>query len=47
VFEITYLRRDRLPAGAGTGTLALPHALDRANVPGIPDIAMPPVWWRA
>jgi len=46
VFEITYLRRDRLPADAGTGALALPHALDWPNVPAMPDIAMPEIWWR-
>ncbi len=47
VFEITYLRRDRLPAGAATGALHLPHALDRPNVADTPDIAMPEIWWRA
>jgi len=47
VFEISYLRRDRLPAGSATGGLDLPHALDRSNVPGMPDIAMPEIWWRA
>lgn len=46
VFEISYLRRDRLPAGAATGALALPHALDRPNVAAIPDITMPAIWWR-
>jgi len=47
VFEITYLRRDRLPAQAVTGELTLPHALDRPNVADTPDIAMPEIWWRA
>ncbi len=46
VFEITYLRRDRLPEGAGTGALALPHPLDRDNVPAMPPITMPEIWWR-
>lgn len=47
VLEISYLRRDRVPEGAATGALALPHPLDRANVPGKPDITMPAIWWRA
>lgn len=46
IFEVTYLRRDRL-AGTGTGgALALPHPLDRPNVPANPDIVMPEIWWR-
>jgi hypothetical protein len=47
VFEITYLRRDRLPEGAQTGALALPHPLDRDNLPTMPPITMPEIWWRA
>ena len=47
VFEITYLRRDRLPEGAATGGLALPHPLDRDNVATMPPITMPEMWWCA
>ena len=47
IFEITYLRRDRLPSGATTRRLDLPHPLDRNNVAGMPPIVMPDIWWRA
>lgn len=46
VFEVTYLRRDRLPGDAAPDALALPHPLDRDNVPGNLPITMPDIWWR-
>lgn len=40
VLEATFLRKDR------SRSRSLPHALDRANVPGLPDYALPPCWLR-
>jgi len=44
VIEMTLLRKDRSPA-TGYAT-AFPHPLDRTNVPGIPDFALPKPWFR-
>lgn len=42
VMEFTFLRRDRI---ARTGSApTYPHELDRANVPGRPDYALPACW---
>lgn len=41
IFEVTFLRRDRLYSDA---VPSLPHALDRPNVPDRPDYVMPPFW---
>ncbi|SEM07291.1 Methyltransferase FkbM domain-containing protein [Roseovarius azorensis] len=46
VFEVTYLRRDRLAGRVEGGAFTLPHPLDRVNVPENADILMPPLWWR-
>jgi len=42
LLEVTWLRRDRV-RGVG-GWAGLPHALDRANVPGRPEVALPGCW---
>ena len=46
VFEISYLRRDRVANLAKGAPMILPHALDRPNVPENADIVMPELWWR-
>ncbi|MDZ7841056.1 MAG: FkbM family methyltransferase [Gammaproteobacteria bacterium] len=46
VFEISYLRRDRVANQATGAQMHLQHALDRPNVPENPDIVMPDLWWR-
>lgn len=46
VFEITYLRRDRVADLAIAAPIFLPHPLDRPNVPEKTDIVMPDLWWR-
>ena len=45
VFEITYLRRDRVANLATGEPMVLPHPLDRPNVPQNPDVTMPEIWW--
>lgn len=46
VFEITYLRRDRVTNLAINTPIYLPHPLDRPNVSANPDVIMPEIWWR-
>ena len=46
IFEITYLRRDRVANLAIGGPILLPHPLDKPNVPDVSDIVMPELWWR-
>jgi len=46
VFEVTYLRRDRLANLTNDTPICLPHPLDRPNVSTNPDIVMPELWWR-
>lgn len=46
IFEVTFLRRDRLEAKAKPGLIDLPHRLDAANVAKRPDFAMPAQWWK-
>ena len=47
VFEITYIRKDRVQDIATTGPIALPHPLDSRNVIKKTDITMPSEWWKA
>ena len=44
VMEITFLRKDRIQSRK-KGTI-FPHALDRPNVPGRQDVALPECWYR-
>jgi hypothetical protein len=44
VFELTFHRRDRC-RDIGP-QLHLPHSLDRPNVPGVPDLQLPDLWFR-
>lgn len=44
VLEATLLRKDRIRERTPAQTF--PHPLDRANVPGLPDYALPPCWYR-
>ncbi|SLN10456.1 hypothetical protein ROG8370_00164 [Roseovarius gaetbuli] len=46
VFEVSYLRRDRLADLATGGVVSLPHPQDHPNVPANPDVVIPEVWWR-
>lgn len=43
VLEVTLLRRDRVIALGSHGGR---HALDRPNLPGRPDVALPKAWFR-
>jgi hypothetical protein len=47
IFEVTFLRRDRLDAVRKRGVIDLPHRLDAANVLKRPDVEMPEPWWKA
>lgn len=47
VFEITYLRRDRVARFAKDGRITIPHPLDRRNVAEYDDFEMPRVWWHS
>jgi Methyltransferase FkbM domain len=42
--EMTFLRKDRAQALGFSNSF--PHPLDRANVPSLPDFALPRVWYR-
>lgn len=42
VFEVTYLRRDRLCEDGIAPQI--PHPLDGPNLPGLPDYVLPPFW---
>lgn len=42
VFELTLLRKDRVKVLGDYATL--PHPLDRANIPGMPDLTFPVDW---
>lgn len=44
VLEATLLRKDR--SQSRTPVETLPHPADRTNVPGLPDYALPPCWYR-
>lgn len=46
ILEVTFLRRDLLPSVAPAKAVSLPHPLDRVNVPGRPDLVLPPAWWK-
>lgn len=46
VFEITYLRHDRVKNLTLNAPIHLPHALDKPNVPTKQDITMPEIWWK-
>ena len=43
--EVTYLRRDRIPLNK-PADFVLPHPFDRTNLPHLPEVTMPPMWWR-
>lgn len=42
VFEVTFLRRDRVKPGGGK--LVFPHPLDRKNAPHLDEVVLPQVW---
>lgn len=44
VMEFTFLRKDRIATERPAQTI--PHPLDRVNVPGNPDVALPAIWYR-
>lgn len=44
VLEITFYRKDRFKAS--NKILTFPHELDEINVPGSPDVVLPPIWYR-
>lgn len=46
VFEVTYIRKDRLTNLVNRSNVHLPHLLDTKNVPHKDDITMPEIWWR-
>jgi hypothetical protein len=45
VFEVTYLRKDRLPQNP-SNNIKLPHSLDKKNVRRRKDVVMPEIWWK-
>ncbi|WP_433989144.1 hypothetical protein SuNHUV7_33790 (plasmid) [Pseudoseohaeicola sp. NH-UV-7] len=46
VFEVTFIRNDRVSGCSASGPVVLPHALDRKNLASEPDIVMPDMWWK-
>lgn len=44
LLEFTFLRRDRIERS--TRATSFPHHLDRANVPSMPDFALPACWYK-
>lgn len=46
VFEVTFLRKDRIGAASPAGELVFPHPLDAKNIPTNPDVVLPDIWWK-
>ncbi|MEO1024891.1 MAG: FkbM family methyltransferase [Pseudomonadota bacterium] len=46
VLEFTFLRKDRILAPKPTEQLVYPHPLDAKNLPSLPDVTLPDIWWR-
>jgi hypothetical protein len=46
VFEVTFIRNDRIATCQAKGPVVLPHALDRKNLASEADIVMPDIWWK-
>ena len=46
VFEVTFIRNDRIATCQAKGPVVLPHALDRRNLASKADIVMPDIWWK-
>lgn len=47
LFEVTFIRNDRVPLVKNNEGVSLPHPLDIHNVPDMEQIHMPPEWWRS
>lgn len=47
VLELTFIRNDLLPRFQNSSEIALPHELDRKNVPGKEDLVLPDIWWKS
>jgi hypothetical protein len=46
VFEVTFLRKDRVARLQRDGPIQLPHPRDQPNSPKKPDVVMPDIWWK-
>lgn len=46
VMEVTFLRKDRVPASGNLRELVFPHPLDAKNIPSKPDVVLPDLWWK-
>lgn len=46
VMEVTFVRHDILPKVLRQDPVQLPHPLDVKNVPHLPKILMPEIWWK-
>ena len=46
VMEVTFVRHDILPKVLRQDPVQLPHPLDVKNVPHLPEILMPEIWWK-
>lgn len=45
LFEVTFIRNDRIPLVRNDQKVSLPHALDITNVPTKDQVTMPRAWW--
>ncbi len=46
VIEVTLIRKDLISRFSSGHAISLPHSLDKKNLEGVDDIAMPEIWWR-
>lgn len=46
LFEVSFVRDDLLRSLEPGREIVLPHPLDAPNVPDMPDISMPAMWWK-